>query len=214
MYDVSVSSDRKTLTVETYVPDIQGSYAGKIIAIDAGHGYPDPGAIGKLGTKEKDITLDIAKRVAKLLEAKGAKVIMTRPGESEVGLYQRTSVANSAKANLFVSIHINANDNTDLGGTSTYVYSGAKDARVQESERLARYIQNELVKTLGLRNIGVKYANFVVLRTSNMPSVLCELAFISNIPEEKYMNTDGFKNSAAESIVKGIGLYFSEKRNA
>ncbi|MFX4262085.1 N-acetylmuramoyl-L-alanine amidase [Pelotomaculum propionicicum] len=213
-YDVSVSGDRKTLTVETYIPDIQGSYAGKIIAIDAGHGNPDPGATGKLGTKEKDITLDIAKRVAKLLEAKGAKVIMTRTGESEVGLYQRTSKANSAKANLFVSIHINANENAALGGTSTYVHSGAKTARVQESDRLARYIQSELVKVLGLRNIGVKYADFVVLRTSSMPAVLCELAFISNIPEEKYMNTDGFKNSSAEAIVKGIGIYFSEKRNA
>jgi len=167
-----------------------------------------------LGTKEKDITLDIAKRVKNLLEARGAKVIMTRTGESEIGLYERTSKANSSKADIFVSIHMNANDNAALGGTSTYVYSGAKNARVQESERLARYIQSELVKVLGLRDIGVKYDNFAVLRTSNMPAVLCELAFISNIPEEKYMNTDGFKNTAAEAIVLGIGRYFAEKRNA
>ncbi len=214
LYDISVSSDGKTLTVQTYIPDIEGSYAGKIIAVDAGHGSPDPGATGKLGTKEKDITLDIAKRVKNLLEARGAKVIMTRTGEPEIGLYERTSKANSAKANIFVSIHMNANDNAALGGTSTYVYSGAKNARVQESERLARYIQSELVKVLGLRDIGVKYDNFAVLRTSNMPAVLCELAFISNIPEEKYMNTDGFKNTAAEAIVQGIGRYFAEKRNA
>ncbi len=214
LYDISVSGDGKTLTVQTYIPDIQGSYKGKIIAVDAGHGNPDPGAIGKQGTKEKDITIDIAKRVKTLLEARGAKVIMTRAGEAEVGLYQRTSIANSGKANIFVSIHMNANDNPAIGGTSTYVYNGAKNARVQESERLAGYIQSELVKTLGLRDIGVKYDNFAVLRTSEMPAVLCELAFISNIPEEKYMNTDGFKNSAAEAIVNGIGRYFAEKRNA
>lgn len=214
LYDVSLSSDHKTLTVETFIPDIKNSYNGKIIAIDAGHGGPDPGAVGKLGTKEKEINLDIAKRVAKLLEARGAKVIMTRSSDKEVGLYERTNMANSAKADVFVSIHINANENTALGGTSTYVYSGSKTSRVQESDRLARYIQSELVKTLGLRDIGVKYANFVVLRTSSMPSVLCELAFISNLPEEKYINKDGFKNSAAEAIVKGIGVYFAEKRNA
>jgi N-acetylmuramoyl-L-alanine amidase len=213
-YDVSISSDHKTLTVQTYIPDITNSYTGKIIAIDPGHGGYDPGAVGKLGTKEEDINLDIAKRVAKLLEARGAKVIMTRTSDKDVSLAQRTSIANSAKANLFVSIHINANENAALGGTSTYVHSGAKTARVQESNRLARYIQSELVKTLGLRDIGVKYADFAVLRTSTMPAVLCELAFISNIPEEKYMNTDGFKNAAAEAIVKGIGIYFSEKRNA
>lgn len=214
LYDVSVSSDRKTLTVQTFIPDIKNSYAGKIIVIDPGHGGYDPGAVGKLGTKEKEITLDIAKRVAKLLEARGAKVIMTRTGDKDVGLYERTSMANSAKANIFVSIHINANENTALGGTSTYVYSGSKTSRVQESDRLARYIQSELVKTLGLRDIGVKYANFAVLRTSTMPAVLCELAFISNVPEEQYINKDGFKNSAAEAIVKGIGVYFAEKRNA
>lgn len=214
LYDVSISADRKTLTVKTYIPDINNSYAGKIIAIDAGHGGPDPGAIGKLGTKEKDINLDIAKRVAKLLEAKGAKVIMIRTGDQEVGLYERTAKANAAKADLFVSIHINANDNAALGGTSTYVHSGAKTTRVQESERLAGYIQNELLKALGLRDVGVRYADFVVIRTAASPAVLCELAFISNLAEEKLMNTDGFKNSAAEAIVKGIGMYFAEKRNA
>ncbi|NQS76827.1 MAG: SH3 domain-containing protein [Peptococcaceae bacterium] len=214
LYDVSLSSDAKTVTVQTYIPDIEGSYKNKVIAVDAGHGSPDPGAIGKLGTKEKDITIDIAKRVKKLLEARGAKVIMTRSGEAEIGLYTRTDIANAARANIFVSIHMNANNNAAIGGTSTHVYNGAKTTRVLESARLAGYIQAELVKTLGLRDIGVMYDNFAVLRTTEMPAVLCELAFISNIPEEKYMNTDGFKNSAAEAIVKGIGRYYSEKRNA
>lgn len=214
-YAVSISGDRKTLTVQTYIPDIKNSYTGKIIAIDPGHGGPDPGAIGKLGTKEKEINLDIAKRVQKLLEARGATVIMTRTIDQEVGLYQRTSKANTAKADIYVSIHINANTNPALGGTSTYVHSGsAKTTKIQESNKLARYIQDELVRTLGLRDIGIRYADFAVLRTSNMPSVLCELAFISNLPEENYIRTDGFKNSAAEAIVKGIGLYFSESRKA
>jgi N-acetylmuramoyl-L-alanine amidase len=217
-YVASLSTDKKTLTVEAYIPDISNSYAGKIIAIDPGHGGPDPGAVGSKGTKEKDITVDIAKRLARILEARGAKVIMTRQDEkTEVGLYQRTDKANAAKADIFVSIHINANNDPSLGGTSTYVYSGTGDpkqaARIKESTRLAGYVQNELLKTLGLRDVGVRSANFAVLRTSNMPAILAELAFISNLPEEKLMNTDNFKNGAAEAIAKGIGLYFSERRN-
>ncbi len=217
-YVASLSNNNKTLTVQTYIPDIEGSYAGKIIAIDAGHGGPEPGAIGQKGTKEKDVTLDVAKRVARLLESRGAKVIMTRSGDWDMGLYERTDKANKAKAGLFVSIHINAHTDPAIGGTSTYIYSGNGDrtqaARIAESDRLARYVQAELVKTLGLRDIGVKSANFAVLRTANMPAILAELAFISNLPEEKYINTDIFRNGAAEAIVKGIGLYLAEKRAA
>ncbi|MCL6634886.1 MAG: N-acetylmuramoyl-L-alanine amidase [Peptococcaceae bacterium] len=217
-YVASLSRDQRTLTVETYIPDINGSYAGKVIAIDPGHGGPDPGAIGGKGTKEKDVTLDIAKRAARLLESRGARVIMTRSGDWDIGLYERTDKANNAKADIFVSIHINAHPDPAIGGTTTYIYSGNGDpgqaVRIKESARLARNIQAELVKALGLRDIGVKDANFAVLRTSNMPAVLAELAFISNPSEEKYMNTDAFRNGAAEALVKGIGLYLSEKRTA
>jgi N-acetylmuramoyl-L-alanine amidase len=214
-YSASISSDRKTLTVQTYIPDIDNAYTGKIIAIDAGHGGYDPGAVGGNGTKEKEVNLDIAKRTAKLLEARGATVVMTRSGDQEIGLDQRTSKANSKKANLFVSIHINAAESTALSGTMTFVHSGSStNTRIKESNRLAKNIQSELVRGLGLKDMGVRYADFAVLRTSNMPAVLCELAFISNPAEEKKMNTDSFRNKAAEAIVKGIGLYFSEKRNA
>lgn len=216
-YVASLSGDQKSLTVQTYVPDINGSYQGKIIAIDAGHGGPDPGALGSLGTKEKEVTLEVAKRVQKLLEARGAKVVMTRAGDQDIGLYERTDKANNAKADIFVSIHINANNDSSIGGTTTYTYNGsdpAQAARIQESSRMARFVQTELVKTLGLRDIGLRDANFAVLRTSNMPAILAELAFISNVSEVKYMNTDVFRNVAAEAIVKGIGRYFSERRSA
>jgi N-acetylmuramoyl-L-alanine amidase len=214
-YDISISNDRKTMTVQTYIPDIGNSYSGKTVAIDAGHGGYDPGAVGNMGTKEKEVNLDIAKRAAKLLEARGATVVMTRPGDPEVGLDQRTSKANSKKANIFVSIHINAAESTTLGGTMTFVHSGSStNTRIKESNRLAKNIQSELIKGIGLRDAGVRYADFAVLRTSNMPAVLCELAFLSNPAEEKKIKTDAFRNKAAEAIVKGIGLYFSEKRNA
>jgi N-acetylmuramoyl-L-alanine amidase len=217
-YVAALSKDQKTLTVDTYIPDLSGAYKGKTVVVDPGHGGSDPGAVGQNGLKEKDVTLDIAKRVQRLLEAKGARVIMARSGDTEVDLYERTNRANRAGADIFVSIHINAHNDRVYGGTSTYLYQNdMKDqpaSRVQNSRRLANYVQNELLKSLGLRDVGVKEAHFAVLRTSSMPSILAEIAFISNTREESLMRTDDFKNKAAEAIAKGIGLYFSESRVA
>jgi len=214
-YVAYLSEDKKKLTVETYIPDPNISLAGKVIAIDPGHGGPDPGAIGQAGTKEKDITLDVAKRLAKLLEPRGAKVVMTRTTDVDVGLYERTQTANKAKADIFISIHINANTDRSYTGTSTYIYSGTasgQSGRIKESERLAVLIQGELVNSLKTRDIGVKKADFVVLRTSNMPAVLAELAFISNAAEEKLIRTEDFKNKAAGALAKAIGCYFAGSR--
>ncbi len=214
-YIAYLSEDKKKLTVETYIPDPNISLEGRVIAIDPGHGGPDPGAIGQAGTKEKDITLDVAKRLAKLLEARGAKVVMTRTQDVDVGLYERTQKANKAKADIFISIHINANTDRSYTGTSTYIYSGtesSQSARVKESERLAKLVQSELVSSLKTRDIGVKKADFVVLRTSNMPAVLAELAFISNAAEEKLIRSEDFKNKAAGALAKAVGSYFAGSR--
>ena len=216
-YVTTHSGDKKSISIETYIPTISGSYKGTTIVIDAGHGKPDPGAIGQNGLLEKDVTFDIAKRVKKLLEAKGAKVIMTRTGDYEIGLEERANKANKAGADLFVSIHVNAHTDPSIGGTMTYIHNGngtaAEATRYQESNRLARYIQAELVKKLGLRDGGVRSANFVVLRQTSMPAVLTELAFISNHDEEKLMQTDNFRNKSAEAIVNGIGYYISDKKS-
>jgi len=213
LYQVSLSADQKTLTVETYIPNISGSYRGRIVTIDPGHGGSDPGAIGAGGTKEKEVNLDIANRVARILQANGAKVVMARSGDSDVDLYERTDKANNAKSDVFVSIHINANNDKSIGGTTTYIYSGT-GTRVQESDRLARCIQTEMIKALGLRDVGIRSANFAVLRTSNMPAILVEVAFVSNAAEEKLMRTDSFRSKAAEAIARGIGVYFAQRRTA
>lgn len=92
----------------------------KKIVIDAGHGGNDPGAIGKKGTREKDVNLDIARRVANLLKSRGVEVIMTRSTDRFVPLYRRAQIANDAKANLFISIHSNANRVRSLKGFEVY----------------------------------------------------------------------------------------------
>jgi N-acetylmuramoyl-L-alanine amidase len=96
----------------------------KTIAIDAGHGGHDPGAIGKSGLKEKTITLDIAKRLAALVKERlGCTVVMTRDKDVFIPLEQRPFIAKSKGADLFVSIHVNANRKRKARGIETYIQS-------------------------------------------------------------------------------------------
>ncbi|MDP2753268.1 MAG: N-acetylmuramoyl-L-alanine amidase, partial [Nitrospirota bacterium] len=88
--------------------------------IDAGHGGNDPGAIGRSGLREKDVNLDIAKRLAKLLKDDGVEVIMTRSSDVFIGLSRRCAIANNASADLFISIHCNANRVRSLKGLEIY----------------------------------------------------------------------------------------------
>jgi len=92
----------------------------KKIVIDAGHGGYDPGAIGRTGTNEKDINLDIAKRLAKLLKDEGVEVVMTRSNDTFISLERRVELANRSKAQLFVSVHSNANKTRSLNGFEVY----------------------------------------------------------------------------------------------
>ncbi|MBM3255613.1 MAG: N-acetylmuramoyl-L-alanine amidase, partial [Candidatus Omnitrophica bacterium] len=100
------------------------------IVIDAGHGGRDPGAIGRAGLREKDVTLDIAKRLASLLRSNGYNIIMTRSTDVFVSLSRRVQIANNSKADLFISIHANANRVRSLSGFEVYCIPGnANDYR-------------------------------------------------------------------------------------
>jgi N-acetylmuramoyl-L-alanine amidase len=156
----------------------------------------------------------MAQRVAGLLSAKGARPLLTRNADYEVGLYERTDMANRAGAEIFVSIHINANINPAVQGTATYILSpagGGDPSRREESRKLASYIQARLVQRLGLENDGVLEANFAVLRTSAMPAVLVEVAYITNPREASLLAQDWFVEEAAQGIVQGIVDYLSER---
>lgn len=169
------------------------------IAIDPGHGGRDPGADGPSGLLEKDITLKVGLKVRALLESYGYTVVMTRTTDTYVSLQERCDIANNSGADLFVSIHNNSFSDPSANGTETFSYY-SHDAGGQ----VARSIQSELVSALGLRNRGTKTSDFYVLRNTNMPAALTELAFISNPREEALLNTDDFQNKAAKAIVDGI----------
>ncbi|MFA5062850.1 MAG: N-acetylmuramoyl-L-alanine amidase [Candidatus Omnitrophota bacterium] len=90
------------------------------IVVDAGHGGNDPGAIGRTGLREKDVNLDIAKRLALLLKSEGVNVVMTRSTDRFIPLGARVEITNKSKANLFVSIHSNANRTRSMNGFEVY----------------------------------------------------------------------------------------------
>lgn len=184
-----------------------GSLAGKVIAIDPGHGGTDPGAVGVSGLPEKEVVLDVSLQVANQLRAQGAEVILTRSTDVFIPLTQRVSIAETAGADVFVSVHANAHPNPSIGGIETYYYRNKSTSAA--SRYLATLMQRELVGALQLRDIGVKDANFLVIRQTSMPSVLLELGFLSNAREESLMRTKEFREKAANSIVRALRDYFN-----
>jgi len=180
------------------------------ICIDAGHGGTQPGAVGYFGTKEKDITLQVALQLRDVLKNAGVEVVMTRDSDKDVRtakqsneLQARCDVANNSKADVFISIHCNASNDSSAHGTETWYYP--KDAK---SKTLAQFIQTELVKQIGLKDRGVKQGNYYVTRYTKMPAVLVELAFISNPEEEVLLRNKAFQRKCAVGIANGILLFF------
>ena len=185
--------------------------AGKTICIDPGHGGSDSGAVGSTGTREKDNTLAIALLLRDRLEKNGACIVMTRdsdkvasyPGASaDEELGARVDAANEAGADIFLSIHNDAFTNSSASGTTSYHYGDA------ESIRLAGFSQKCLVEELGTKDRGARFASFYVIRYTDMPAVLVEVAFISNPEEEVLLASVDGRYKAAESIFQGIVKYF------
>ena len=189
-----------------------GGIKGKIITLDPGHGGSDPGAIGASGLKEKQITLEISMRVKELLEKEGAKVYMTRTKDVDVygpnasdraELQARVNVAEKNGSDLFISLHINSSVNKSVGGFSSYYYP-----KTDNDLKIAKAIQDKFAKNFGVDNLGVRQANFYVVKRCSMPATLLEMCFISNPNEEKLMKGRWFQKKTARLIVEGVENYF------
>jgi|LSQX01.1.fsa_nt_gb N-acetylmuramoyl-L-alanine amidase len=177
-----------------------------IIVIDPGHGGEDYGAIyGEIC--EKDINIDISKRFGKLLEEKGLKVVYTRETDVFVDLDPRVDIANSLDATLFISVHNNyMPGNSQYRGTET-LYCPPVNARYSnmDGEKLALIVQEELVKTLGTIDNGIIYRpNLAVIRKTNMPAVIAEIAYMSNASDRANLMKDGFRQKSAEALLRAV----------
>lgn len=185
--------------------------AGKyIICIDPGHGGSDTGAINRsLGIYEKDLNLDIARRLSKILMDDGWTVLMTRESDQDVAsprapaieeLQSRADVANGMKADIFLSIHCNAMYDSSWSGTSSHWYK-------KIDYELAETMQNAMLAKLGLKNRGIIRNRFYVLRVTKMPAVLMECAFVSNYKEASLLATEEFRQKIAEGLADGLKAY-------
>ena len=190
-----------------------GGIGGKIIVLDPGHGGSDPGAIGPTGLQEKQVTLPIAEYLKSILEAKGAKVILTRTTDVDVygphasgvdELQARVNVANGSQADAFISIHINSFSNPNVGGIATYYFDGS-----DQSKKLASSVQEQIAEHSGFNgDRGIQPGNLYVLRHSLMPSILVELGFISNPKEEGHLKESATQKDFANELAKGLEIYF------
>ena len=223
-----------------------------VIAIDPGHGGQDPGAIGKSGTREKDVVLAISKELARQIDATpGLKAYLTRDNDVFIPLNQRARLARKAGADMFISIHADAAENRSADGSSVYVLSlrGASSQRarwladkensadliggvrlddpndtlasvlldltqsghMKASEDAARDILGGLQQVGNVHKRNVEKANFAVLRTSDMPAMLVETAFISNPEEERRLRDPAFQRRIAGAVLEGVNSYFSRQ---
>ncbi|RAP38756.1 hypothetical protein DID80_02245 [Candidatus Marinamargulisbacteria bacterium SCGC AAA071-K20] len=173
----------------------------RVIFVDAGHGGRDPGAVVSKKYYEKTYNLDIAKRLKRRLEAKGAIVIMSRTKDRSLSLGGRSYLANKNKSDIMVSIHINSFVQSKAHGTETYYYK-------YKDKRLATHIQKQLAKDLRLKNNGVKRARLYILRNSRMPSALIEPVFMTNTKEHQLLKSPVFRQRIADSVYQGITNYF------
>lgn len=179
-----------------------------VIVVDAGHGGRDPGAT-RNGNREKDITIDVAKRVQSLLANQGYTVIMTRTSDKAVNIMDRPKIANEADAHVFLSIHANSSLNPDAEGIeSLYAPRDLTSVKYDAQYPFVKAVHTELINATGMFDRGIKQRpDLIVLKHTEMPAVLVELGFMSNERDMELLKTDSYKQACAEGISAGIAKY-------
>ncbi|WP_347861147.1 N-acetylmuramoyl-L-alanine amidase [Salimicrobium sp. PL1-032A] len=171
------------------------------IVIDAGHGGYEPGAVGRDGSLEKNLTISTSKTIASALRYAGANVVMTRTSDRYVSLSGRASIAESYGADAFISVHYNSSKHQSARGISTYYYG---------SPSLARPIQSRLVHRTSYQDDGALHGNFHVLRENTVPAVLLELGYVSNAYELVQAKTPDHRQQVAQAVTEGLKNYFED----
>jgi len=224
-----------------------------VVAIDAGHGGKDPGALGQRKTREKDITLAVAQKLyARLNAQEGIVAVLTRNKDEYIGLQERTRIAREQEADVFVAIHADAFRRLAAAGSSVYALSTkgatseaaqwladkenstdalfgevkldglsvdlkqtlldlAQSSTLESSMDLGGEVLAQLKKVGQVHKPNVEQANFAVLRSPDIPSVLVEIAFISNLLEERKLNDERFQDALAIAIQNGVVRYLTRR---
>lgn len=175
-----------------------------LIALDAGHGGSASGAYYE-NTAEKDLNLAMIRKLDEILRGMGYRTLLTRTEDVYVGLKDRSDQANAAQADIFVSIHCNAAENSPyFQGLYVYHYPGSV-----AGECLARAIQTPACAFTGAVDRGINSANFSVVRESNMPAVLVETGFMTCHEELERLKNEEYQSRMAQGIAQGIVRYLN-----
>lgn len=175
----------------------------KSIVLDPGHGGSDYGAI-RGGINEKDINLDIVKRVQAILEGKGIIVSTTRDTDETVALEARTTFTSSVNPDIFVSVHVNSSLKPEITGLETHYYH-------QESLELAQTVHASLVSFVKTKDRGLFKSKFYVINHTDVPAILVEIGFISNDAERADLVSEQRKQQTATAIADGVLRYLNKK---
>jgi N-acetylmuramoyl-L-alanine amidase len=173
-----------------------------VVVIDPGHGGYDRGGGPGQVLPEKGFTLDVAKRLARILHDDGIKVILTRNADYYVSLPERTYIANSyaGRGAIFVSIHFNSGRRLGAYGIETYYNNSA-------GYRLAALIHPRVIQALGSIDRGIRHRGYFVLRRNRLPAVLVECGFLTNPIEAGRILQPGARGNLAKAIAAGIERY-------
>ncbi|MCM3744127.1 N-acetylmuramoyl-L-alanine amidase [Sporosarcina luteola] len=183
------------------------------IVIDPGHGGKDPGAAGN-GLREKDIVLDISKRMKTYFQGTPINVKLTRETDVFLELSQRVQYAKQNKADLFISVHANA-FNGKASGIESFYYSAARNPNVQQSKALSTYIQKRMLEAWNLPDRRVQSKSLYVIRENTMPATLIEVGFIDNAKDAQYIKSAAHRETMAKAVFLGTldYLYHFEGRS-
>jgi N-acetylmuramoyl-L-alanine amidase len=176
-----------------------------VVMIDPGHGGKDSGAVGIGGLQEKNIILPISQKLARILQQNGVQVILTRDSDYFVSLQGRVDLASRANADVFVSIHANSagSERPDVSGLETYYYDSGLG--------LARIVHNSILRSVNVRDRGVRRARFYVLRKSSMPSILVETGYMTGREDITKLKNPQYQNQMAEAIARGVLQYLKQR---
>lgn len=187
-----------------YLPTTPIDPQRSTIVLDPGHGGSRDGARYE-GIPEKTINLAVSKKLQTILEGYGYNIVMTRTQDVDIGLYERADIANAVEADLFVSLHSNAAlDYPDFTGIYTYYHPSSG-----RGARLAQAIQPPVTKLTGAVDRGIKSADFVVIRETNMCAVLVEMGFMTNHGELMNLVDSAYQDKLAQGIAEGIVVYLN-----
>jgi N-acetylmuramoyl-L-alanine amidase len=195
-----------------------------VVVLDPGHGGQDSGAMCG-GVMEKDLTMDVARRVDRLLDSEGVATLMTRLGDSYVSLADRAAFGNRVKDSIFISIHFNEDNKPVASGVETYyaahqIASGStlaswlpffsrppSNSPKPESQSLAGFIQEALVARTRSIDRGTQAKQFFVIANVTSPAVLIEAGFITNKDELSKLANEDYRDQLAAAVADGILRY-------